>query len=387
MSVVPVTPERGEVERKVEALRQQGGIFVDAVRATRMPILVTDAMLPGNPVIFANDAFLALSGYAMDEVLGQQPHFLDGPQADSEAVRQFATAIAQRRDESLEVLQHRKDGSTFWAAAFVSPRTDEHGQVIHHFLSFLDITRRRETEVALRRLNAELEQRVDERTRELTEANAHLTNLNTRLTDLVAQNEVLMREVNHRAKNSLALASALLSVQAWQQADPTAKAALLEAQARLVAIAQVFDLLGKSEDGRRVDLVGYLRELCSLLVPSDDRDARIRLTVAGEGGMLVDSKKAVSLGLVVNELVTNAVKHAFPPPRAGTIEVQARRLSPERGTVHLRDNGIGMPPKVREGSLGFKLVRALVEQVDGEIAIDGDGDGDGGVEVTLTFPL
>lgn len=72
----PETNARASAQADIERLRSEGGVFVGAVRATRMPMLLTDPNLPGNPIIFANDAFLKLSGYQMDEVLGQKPHFM-----------------------------------------------------------------------------------------------------------------------------------------------------------------------------------------------------------------------------------------------------------------------------------------------------------------------
>ncbi|MBK3778504.1 PAS domain-containing protein, partial [Azospirillum brasilense] len=109
---IPGTPERSDAERKVGAVRQQGGVFVKAVAVTRMPMIVADATLPGNPVIFANGAFLDMSGYTMDEVLGQEPHFLDGPDTDPATIQRFKAALAEQRDETLEILQYRKDGGT-----------------------------------------------------------------------------------------------------------------------------------------------------------------------------------------------------------------------------------------------------------------------------------
>src|SRR4051812_2426524 len=76
------TAERTLAERHIEAVRQQGGMFVEAVRVTRMPMLVTDATLPGNPILFANQAFIDLSGYTSDELLGQDPHFMNGEETD-----------------------------------------------------------------------------------------------------------------------------------------------------------------------------------------------------------------------------------------------------------------------------------------------------------------
>src|SRR5688572_21317161 len=106
---IPDTSARSRAEQHVESVREQGGIFVYAVRVTRMPMMVTDATLPGNPITFANDAFLALSGYSMDEVLGQDPHFMDGPETEAAAVDRVRTAMTQGSDEALELLQYKKD--------------------------------------------------------------------------------------------------------------------------------------------------------------------------------------------------------------------------------------------------------------------------------------
>src|SRR5690349_2377162 len=86
----PGTVARDDAEAAIETLRQGGGIFVDAVRATRMPMALTDPNLPGNPIVFANEAFLRLSGYRMEEVLGQQPHFMNGRATDPQDAARFA---------------------------------------------------------------------------------------------------------------------------------------------------------------------------------------------------------------------------------------------------------------------------------------------------------
>src|SRR5688572_30555358 len=98
------TPARTLSERHLEAVRQQGGMFVEAVRVTRMPMVVTDATLPGNPITFANQAFMALSGYTLDELLGQDPHFMNGADTDPASIRRYQAAIKDGRDETLELL-------------------------------------------------------------------------------------------------------------------------------------------------------------------------------------------------------------------------------------------------------------------------------------------
>src|SRR3954469_13560917 len=98
------TAARTLSERHIEGVRQQGGMFVEAVRITRMPMLVTDALLPGNPITFANAAFLELSGYSTEGLLGQDPHFMNGVGTDPDAIFRYKAAIVQGRDETLEIL-------------------------------------------------------------------------------------------------------------------------------------------------------------------------------------------------------------------------------------------------------------------------------------------
>jgi PAS domain S-box-containing protein len=368
------TPERTVSERHVEGVRQQGGLFVEAVRRTRMPMLVTDATLPGNPIVFANQSFVDLSGYTMDELLGQDPHFMNGEGTDPEAIRRYETAITERRDETLEILQYRKDGTPFRAMLFASPIDDGQGTITNHFLSYLDITRRYDAEEDLRALTAELEARVAARTQELEAAN-------TKLSALVTEREMLLVEVNHRAKNSLAIAASLLAIQGRRQPDPAVRALFEEAQDRLNAMARVHDLLIKSEKAQRVDVSVYVADLCEALRPITENDDRIRLETTMENGILVNADTAVPLGIVLTELITNAVKYAFPAPRSGTILVQSRRSQPGWVELVVRDDGVGIS-QLREGSLGYGLVRSLIQQIRGEIDIRNDA----GLVVTLTFP-
>jgi PAS domain S-box-containing protein len=368
------TAERTVAERHIEAVRQQGGLFVEAVRRTRMPMLVTDATLPGNPIVFANQAFVDLSGYSMDELLGQDSHFMNGEGTDPEAIRRYETAITDGRDETLEILQYRKGGTPFRAMLFASPVDDGQGTVTNHFLSYLDITRRYVAEEDLRTLASELEARVAARTRDL-EA------VNTRLSALVSEREMLLVEVNHRAKNSLAIAASLLAIQGRRQPDPAVRALFEEAHDRLNAMARVHDLLSKSEQAQRVDVSVYVADLCGALKPITENDDRIRLEAKMDDGMLVDADTAVPLGIVLTELITNAVKYAFPAPRSGMILVQARRSQPGWIELVVRDDGIGMS-SLREGSLGYGLVRSLVQQIRGEIDVRSDA----GLTVTILFP-
>ena len=143
--------------------------------------------------------------------------------------------------------------------------TTAKGGVTHHFLSYLDITRRYDAEGELRTLTSELERRVAERTRDLEASNAKLEAANQKLSKLLTERNMLLSEVNHRAKNSLAVAASLLAIQGRRQPDRAVRALFEEAQDRLNAMARVHDLLSKSESIQRVDLATYVTDLCEAL--------------------------------------------------------------------------------------------------------------------------
>ncbi len=124
-------------------------IFFAAVKTTRMPMIVTDPKRPDNPIIFCNEAFTFMTGYEEHEIVGSNCRFLQGPETDRDIIDQLRAAIAKREEVAVEVLNYRKNGSTFWNALFVSPVFDESGELLYFFGSQLDISRRREAEEAL----------------------------------------------------------------------------------------------------------------------------------------------------------------------------------------------------------------------------------------------
>src|SRR5512141_863706 len=124
-------------EAEVESFRKHLGPFVVAAETTRMAMVFTDAKKSDNPIIFANDAFLSLTGYDRKEVLGQSFNFLMARGTDSEALAQVKAAFEGDSDSSSEIRYRRKDGSVFWAAIFISPVRDKSGAIVQHFASFV----------------------------------------------------------------------------------------------------------------------------------------------------------------------------------------------------------------------------------------------------------
>ncbi|WP_300973154.1 histidine kinase famiy protein [Sphingomonas sp. LHG3406-1] len=131
-------------------LDERGNVFFAAIEMTRMPMILTDPNQPDNPIVFANKAFLDLTGYEDSEVVGRNCRFLQGPQTDRETVAQVREAVAQGHSIAAEILNYKRDGSPFWNALFIGPVFDQSGKLAYQFASQLDVTRRRNSEQAFR---------------------------------------------------------------------------------------------------------------------------------------------------------------------------------------------------------------------------------------------
>ena len=199
-----------------------------------------------------------------------------------------------------------------------------------------------------------------------------------------AEKDFLMRELEHRVKNNLNIVSSLLSLDAQRPGELDARRVLVDAQVRIRSIALIYDLLSRSS---RVDALGsadYAKDLVRLLRANYEDDGRdIRIATSIEDFDL-DIKACVSIGLIINELLSNALKYAFPSGRAGEIAVELRRT---QGSILLRvrDDGVGLPPGFdwKAGkSLGFKLVSMLSSQLGGTMTVESPG----GLSVTVSVP-
>jgi PAS domain S-box-containing protein len=151
----------------------RNGPFIAAVQATRVPMVVTDPQIAGNPIIYANGAFVRMCGYEQDDVLGQDYFFLIGQHASPEVAGRVQSAMAAQRQFIEDVPFRARDGREVWVSMFVSPVVED-GRVVQHFASFIDISQRVARERDLREAKETLDRRVAIRTRRLQEANAQL---------------------------------------------------------------------------------------------------------------------------------------------------------------------------------------------------------------------
>ncbi len=338
-----------EPDRVAEQLAAQYGIgdpFAAAIRATRMAMIVTDAHQTDNPIIFANDAFLSLTGYARDDVIGRNCRFLQGPDTDPDAVTLLRQAVAAGEDVSIDILNYRKDGSTFWNALYLSPVRNAAGQIAFFFASQLDISDKKQAQFELGGIRDRLEAAVAERTHELTQA--------------LEQKTALLHEVDHRVKNNLQLISSLLLLQNRRVTDPAVKKSLRGMIERVSAIATVHRRLFQSDDVERFDVSAFVRDLVGDMTGSARRDdITVRLDLERVD---VAASKAAPLALVISELFSNALRHAFPEGHGGEIFVGISRADGEF-RIEITDSGVGVGNSAASGGFGLTIIQLLCQQL------------------------
>jgi PAS domain S-box-containing protein len=201
------------------------------------------------------------------------------------------------------------------------------------------------------------------------------------------EKEVLLKEIHHRVKNNLQVVSSMLDMQSLSTQSPEAIEALEDSRHRVRTMAFVHERLYQAEDLSSIDVREYLESLTSYLLASYESSARgIRLDLQIEDlGLDLDS--AIAIGLIANELVSNVLKHAFPPAwqGEGRIGVEFSATDEDRVALRVTDNGVGLPPDLDlEGaeSLGLRLVSMLAQQLQGTLELDRST----GTTFRITFP-
>ena len=237
---------------------------------------------------------------------------------------------------------------------------------------------KRRLEEENRKHREHLEELVKERTYELSLANEQLKEeIEERkrgeelITTQLKEKEVLLREVHHRVKNNMQVIQSLFGLQARQVSDETVNKVFSEAQNRIMSMALVHEMLYRSKDLTRIDLNDYLNSLVKGLFQSFRVNSRKIGMEIDCKDLYLDINTAIPCGLVVNEIVTNSIKHAFPDEREGRIIISFRSVNGNFDLL-IGDDGIGIPGEVNfdtSKTLGLHLIKILVEQLGGEIEL------------------
>jgi two-component sensor histidine kinase len=198
------------------------------------------------------------------------------------------------------------------------------------------------------------------------------------------QQEVFLREVHHRVKNNLQIISSLLDIQASTVEDPHIVEMFMDIQNRVISMALIHETLYQSGDLRMVNFGVYVRTLAEQIFRSYNvLPDRIALQIRVDEVML-DTNQAIPCGLILNELLSNCLKHAFPDERKGEIHIELRSDMAPQVTMIVRDTGVGFPSGVdfsQPETLGLQLVYGLTEQLGGRFGTESNG----GTIFKLTF--
>ena len=329
-------------------------------------MVVTDPSQHDNPIVFCNVAFQELSGYSRAEIVGRNCRFLQGPDTDAATIDKVRRAIADGEAVDVDLLNYRKDGTTFWNALYLSPVRDKEGVIRFFFASQLDVTDRVEAQNIVNRQKELVEREVERRTADLQAA--------------LDAKTMLLHEVDHRVKNNLTMIGSLLRLQARTIDDPVIVSKLDNMLERVDALAIVHRQLYQSQDIATFDIGGFAENLARDVVGSSGR-TDLLLSIEARS-LLIDSAHASALGLILNEILTNAIKHAFADGRTGALKLFVGNEE-DQGIIRICDDGPGLPSTKRTKSIGTALITRLARQAKAEATWS---DNDPGTCVTITFP-
>jgi predicted ATPase/two-component sensor histidine kinase len=189
------------------------------------------------------------------------------------------------------------------------------------------------------------------------------------------EKDALLKEVHHRVKNNLQLISSLLSLQAARITDPAVVELLTDSRNRIRSMSLVHENLYQAGNFSKISMASHIQSLCVHLSHAYEAASQHTEFTIEVSDLCLDINQAITCGLIVNELVSNALKHAFPDKRAGRVRVELRPLDGHRLVLVVSDDGVGLPlglDLARVGSLGLQLVHDLTDQLHGTVEVSRD---------------
>ena len=306
---------------------------------TQSPSIIAITDLHGN-LEYVNPKFTELTGYSFEEAKGENVTILRSYEQSNEIYEELWQEISSGNEWRGEFYNKKKNGELFWESASVSPIIDKKGKTINYIKIAEDITERKKNEDQIKK-------------------------------DLKIKT-ALIQEIYHRTKNNMAVISAMISIQSRHTENDYVKSTFREINNKIQAMSLVHQKLYQSKNLSNIDFKEYVEDLAKLLMQSFGAESRkIDSKLELENvNILIDS--AIPLGLILNELVSNIFKHAFPNKKDGKIFIRLFKDDDNIINLQLSDNGIGLPHNFdirKDGSMGLSSVFSLVErQLKGSIS-------------------
>ncbi|MFI5211997.1 MAG: sensor histidine kinase [Ignavibacteria bacterium] len=306
-----------------------------AIEQSSNTIVITD--VEGN-IEYVNKKFEDLTGYSKDEIKGVNPRILQSGETSDLEYRKMWTAILTGNVWQGEFLNRKKDGTHYWEKIKITPVVD-HNDIITNFIAIKD---------------------------DITENKMH----DEQLKKALKEKEIMLKEIHHRVKNNLQIVISLLNLQASSVEDPKLKSQLIISQNRVRSMALIHQLLYRSHDLSSIGIEDYLYSISGQLLSAyGDLKDRIEIKI-NAAGIFFNIENAVPFGLLVNELITNSLKHGFPSSKKGFINIDLSKEDESNYTLKYSDNGIGLPLTIVNGHVtgfGMYLIETLVNQLEGTI--------------------
>lgn len=324
------------------------------------PVAIVITNLAGT-IEYANPMFTEVTGYTADELDGRNPRILQSGLTPPEVYHDMWATLKAGRVWHGELVNRKKSGEFFTEQAVIAPVVGAYGKVTHYVALKEDITERRNLDLALQ---ASLQEKV-----------------------------ALLNEVHHRVKNNLQVITSLLRLEAGRSSQPDTRAVLQEMQGRIRAMALLHESLYRAGTFASVDLASYLKQLATQAFRAQGNGA-VRLTLLLEP-VQVSMDLATPCGLLVNELISNALKHALPSGQGGEIQVALQAVPSPVGSapqwcLRVSDNGVGLPADFevrRTQSLGLQLASDLARQLGGTLDIGIPSDSGAGASFSVCFAV
>ena len=343
----------------------------------RMLDAVGDAVIAAdthNKIIYWNDAATRTYGWTPKEVIGHDNNEIATPKIPHEGAREIADRLKKGATCSGEYMVKHRDGHEFPVYASNAPIFDGNGKLIAIIGVSHDISQRKRLDDELRQKHEDLNaanEKITENQEKLRQNIEELTRREAQLSDTLAEKEILLFEIHHRVKNNLTAFISLLSLEGSYDDTPAGQALKKDLQNRARSMALIHDTLYKTRKFSEVDMNVYLSTLVGQIVSSYPSPKSFR-TMIEVNEISLDLTRATPCGLIVNELVTNSLKYAFPPEMI-TCQVDKEdpctigiQMTKDGGGYLMKvfDNGIGLPAGFNSRSaktLGLKLVNFLAK--------------------------
>jgi len=317
-----------DITERKKAEAQISKLF-SAVEQCPVSIVITDT---NGTIEYVNPEFSLITGYSFEESIGQNPRILKSGEHGPEVYKGLWKTITSGKVWYGELHNRKKNGELYWEHVSISPVRDTR-DVITHFVGVKeDITKRRKAEDQIK--------------------------------SSLKEKEILLQEIHHRVKNNLQVIISLLRLQSKDIKDEKVLKMFKESQDRVNSISLAHEKIYQSKDLANIRLEGYIEKLTSDLLKSYNvNEGEITLKMDIED-MSMGIDTSIPCGLIINELLSNSLKHAFPEKRKGVIDIKIHKTGDNEIEMVFRDNGIGLPEEFdfrNPSGFGFRMIIDLVE--------------------------